>query len=887
MRSREKRTSPLMIVMSLLLPALMLSSCSGKGEIPATTAISMKGTEVARLPEDTPLPASSLTSTSQLLPDLVVDSISIEWKMFEDCLDVPRTAIYWVNIQIANTGEVGAGSFRVDVTGYWEEIIVKGLRPGETITLEFEWIDLDLDVGETVWVSVDDDDNVLERDEDNNDLGREILAPAAILSCPPTPEPTPCPEPVPIPLLPPDQQLSITSLHMLNTTIGWAVAGTEEDEHILRTDDGGRSWQDVTPPQMTMDCGEYPLHAKGYFLNPDIAWIIYYEPMSSRGPSGVWRTLDGGETWELSSFLQRNTDIFGGLFPWPIIEFIDTRHGWVLIDYFLGAGSHGSELFRTTDGGISWELITEVYLTRGNGLDFIDRMHGWETSNHPIVIYMGLEITHDGGLTWEFQELPYPSELLDIEESDPFSCDVSLPSIQSSQAGSIVVQCERDYFIYNSTDDGHTWKGIPIPGGPPEFINAMVGWVIEPPVSVDEDVDEAQMLDLYQTEDGGLSWKDVTTVDWYGQMSFVSEKIGWALVESGDKIVLMHTTDGGRTWEQLIPRTVPYEVIPPIDVTPQLFIPSELQPIESGNIHELQIVAEAPAESATRIRFHPNGETVFITHENGNLTRWITDGISVTSTAKIHTDWIYDLDFSPDGYWIATASKDGSLKIEGLYGYQGILTGDIQTLIADDSEVTCVAFSPDGSSLAAGSEDQTIQIWQYSEWGLDTELLSSLDGHTGWVWDVVFSPDGRTLASASSDRTVRLWDPESGAGLRTLIGHTSTVRQLAFSPDGQTLASASWDGTLILWDVITGQKIHTLREHDDWVNDLAFSPDGELLASGSADGLVYLWDPDDGNVLAVLRDHNSGIRALDFSPEGRLLATVSEDGKLRFWGVTP
>ena len=490
-------------------------------------------------------------------------------------------------------------------------------------------------------------------------------------------------------------------------------------------------------------------------------------------------------------------------------------------------------------------------------------------------------------VTWEFQELPYPSELLDIEESDPFSCDVSLPRLQSLQTGSIVVQCERDYFIYNSTDDGQTWKGIPIPGGPPEFINAMVGWAIEPPVSVDEDVDEAQMLDLYQTEDGGLSWKDVTTVDWYGQMSFVSEKIGWALVESGDKIVLMHTTDGGRTWEQLIPRTVPYEVIPPIDVTPQLFIPSELQPIESGNIHELQIVAEAPAESATRIRFHPNGETVFITHENGNLTRRITDGISVPSTAKIHTDWIYDLDFSPDGYWIATASKDGSLMIEGLYGHQGILTGDIQTLIADDSEVTCVAFSPDGSSLAAGSEDQTIQIWQYSEWGLDTELLSSLDGHTGWVWDVVFSPDGRTLASASSDRTVRLWDPESGAGLRTLIGHTSTVRQLAFSPDGQTLASASWDGTLILWDVNTGQKIHTLREHDDWVKDLAFSPDGELLASGSADGLVYLWDPDDGNVLAVLRDHNSGIRTLDFSPEGRLLATVSEDGKLRFWGVTP
>jgi len=888
MHSREKRTLPLVIVMSLLLPVLMLSSCSEKGEIPSATVFSMEGTEVASLPEDTLLPVSLLTSTSQFLPDLVVESISIEWEMFEDCLDVPRTAFYRVNIQIANIGEVDAGSFRIDITGYWEEIIFQRLRTGERVTLEFEWIDLDLDVGETVWVSVDDDKKVLESDEGNNALGREILAPASIPSCPPTPEPTPCLGPVPIPLLPPDQQLSITSLNMINTTNGWAVAGVEDDdEHILRTHDGGISWQDVTPPQMTMNCGNYPLYATGYFHNAEVAWVTYYEPVYGRGPFGIWRTLDGGKTWELSSFLQRNPDTFGGLFTWPIIEFIDSNHGWVLIDYFLGAGSHGAELFRTADGGRSWELIPGAYLTHGSGLDMIDTLHGWETSNHPVVVYMGLTVTDDGGNTWEFQELPYPSELLDVEEYNPFSCYISSPRLRSSQEGSVVVQCEGDYFLYTSTDGGQTWDGKLIPGGPPEFITPLIGWAIEAPGSDDVVVDETKPLHLYRTEDGGQTWREVTTVDWYGQLSFVSERVGWALVESGDKTVLMHTTDGGETWEGLIPRTFSYEVTPPIDVTPQLFISSELQPIEPGNVHELQVVAEVPAENATRLGFHPNGDTVFITHEDGTLTRWLIDGISVSSRAKIHTDWIYDLDFSLDGYWIATASKDGALKIEGVYGYQGILTDDLQTLLMDDSEVTCVAFSPDGITLAAGIEDQAILIWQYSEWGLDTELLGSLEGHTGWVWDVVFSPDGRTLASASSDRTVRLWDHENGAGLNTLIGHTSTVRQVAFSPDGLTLASGSWDGTLKLWDVLTGQELHTLREHDGWVNDVAFSPVRDLLASGSADGLVVLWDPDDGDELGVLRDHNSGIRALAFSPDGRLLATVSEDGKLRFWGVTP
>jgi WD40 repeat protein len=415
----------------------------------------------------------------------------------------------------------------------------------------------------------------------------------------------------------------------------------------------------------------------------------------------------------------------------------------------------------------------------------------------------------------------------------------------------------------------------------------LIGWAIEVPESDDVDVDETKPLHLYRTADGGQTWREVTTVDWYGQLRFESEKVGWALVESDAKTVLMHTTDGGETWERLIPRTVSYEVTPPIDVTPQLFIPSELQPIEPGNVHELQIVAEVPAENATQLGFHPNGDAVFITHDDGTLTRWIIDGTSAPSIARIHTDWIYDLDFSLDGYWIATASKDGSLKLEGIYAYQAIPTNDLQTLIMDDIEVTCVAFSADGNTLAAGNEDQAILVWQYSEWGFDTELLSSLEGHTGWVWDVVFSPDGRTLASASSDRTVRLWDLEGGAGLHTLIGHTSTVRRVVFSPDGQTLASASWDGTLKLWDVPTGQELHTLSEHDGWVNDVAFSPVGELLASGSADGLVFLWDPDDGDVLGILRDYNSDIRALAFSPDGRLLATVSEDGKLRFWGVTP
>ena len=121
--------------------------------------------------------------------------------------------------------------------------------------------------------------------------------------------------------------------------------------------------------------------------------------------------------------------------------------------------------------------------------------------------------------------------------------------------------------------------------------------------------------------------------------------------------------------------------------------------------------------------------------------------------------------------------------------------------------------------------------------------IATLSGHWSSVWSVSFSPDGKTLASGSSDETIELWDVATRENIATLIGHRSSVNSVSFSPDGKVLASgALLDRAIELWDVATRENIATLIGHRSSVNSVSFSPDGKTLASGSDDDTIKLWD---------------------------------------------
>jgi WD40 repeat protein len=239
-----------------------------------------------------------------------------------------------------------------------------------------------------------------------------------------------------------------------------------------------------------------------------------------------------------------------------------------------------------------------------------------------------------------------------------------------------------------------------------------------------------------------------------------------------------------------------------------------------------------------------------------------------------HSSEVVSVAFSPDGKTLASGSWDKTIKL------WDVATGaELRALTGHSTYVISVAFSPDGKTLASASYD-TIRLWNVAS-GAQLRMLT---GHSA-VYSVAFSPNGKTLASGSNDKTIRLWDMGSGAELRALTGHSSAVYSVAFSPDGKTLASGSWDNTIKLWDTSSGTELHTLTGHSSAVNSVAFSPDGKTLASGSWDKTIRLWDASSGIELQTLTGHSSAVYSVAFSPDGKTLASGSGDKTISLWDM--
>lgn len=160
------------------------------------------------------------------------------------------------------------------------------------------------------------------------------------------------------------------------------------------------------------------------------------------------------------------------------------------------------------------------------------------------------------------------------------------------------------------------------------------------------------------------------------------------------------------------------------------------------------------------------------------------------------------------------------------------------------------------------------------------KLFRTLEGHQGRVRSVAFDPQGETLASGSADKTVKLWEVRSGKLLCTLNGDKGTVWCVAFDLTGQTLVGASENATIMLWDSVSGKLLRTLEGSTGKVDRVAFSSNGQLLASKSDDGTVRLWRCDKWETVAIIPETPAGsgwFSALAFNSTLPLLATAGSE----------
>lgn len=346
------------------------------------------------------------------------------------------------------------------------------------------------------------------------------------------PQGTPLPDEINAPLI---DSPAIMNIEMLDEVYGWAVT----EENIIRTNDGGVTWYDVTPANLA-DAG-YLVYTD--FFDANHAWVQF--PDMNRYPNGgrLYRTVDGGITWEAF-----NTPFSGGA-----IQFIDEANGWVMADLGVGAGSMAVSVFQTDDGGRTWErTYTNDPNIEGSGdtlplggikniLLPLDAETAWIGG---VVYAPGqtyLFRSDDGGETWFNINLVLP------ENSSESELSVQGMVFVSSTNGLLALRVTSDTpqtIVYLTDDGGNTWEQLPV---------SFEGYgILETPSASEMIFYTADQL--YVTTDAGQTVEQITPDVQFGDsvidMSFVNSQSGWIVTSENS---LYRTSDGGVTWSVLIP----------------------------------------------------------------------------------------------------------------------------------------------------------------------------------------------------------------------------------------------------------------------------------------------------------------------------------------------
>lgn len=267
-----------------------------------------------------------------------------------------------------------------------------------------------------------------------------------------------------------------------------------------------------------------------------------------------------------------------------------------------------------------------------------------------------------------------------------------------------------------------------------------------------------------------------------------------------------------------------------------------------------------------------------------------------------HTREVTDVDCSPMGSEIVSASADGTVRI-----WDAINGDELKTLVSSGTiEWTAVSYSPDGKRIAAGNSKGTIHVWDASNGGRIRTLKFGYK-----VNDVSFSPDGRIIAAGGRDTAgsaglldiffrpmfapgergrVCMWQADTGESLTRTILRNYEVTALAFSPDSSLIAFGDSYGGLFWWDVKSKKVRSNDNGHEEQgVTSVCFSPDGKRLVTGWLQSLFWeagsaiVWDVATGKHLVELKANARDVSSVTVSPDGLVIATGHSDGNIRIW----
>jgi len=362
--------------------------------------------------------------------------------------------------------------------------------------------------------------------------------------------------------------LTIDQVKMFNDTQGWGLGEADNNlvQRILFTNDGGRTWKDLTPAPVLANPPQDGLSALAHFSGIQNAWVTF----AGRSPSPdsptlvVWHTLDGGASWEKSQPL----DMTGVQLEFQNpsdLGFLDEQHGWMMVHVGAGMMHDYFAAFTTANGGQTWQRILDpttqypVMSCSKSGYTFTSSTSAWITGNCPgLMPYLFIYHSADSGTSWNQVTLPVPDgkPANYFTQGGSIACGLPALNLGDEHELSLTLTCTNLNnstalsWIYSSSDDGASWSQhpLPLPYTKIDLLNLNEGFFVG-----SQTTDPTAAGAVYHTSNGGATWAMTTSTAWTGTPNFINSLNGWVIAEHNQVTAFVHSVDGGKTWGEIKP----------------------------------------------------------------------------------------------------------------------------------------------------------------------------------------------------------------------------------------------------------------------------------------------------------------------------------------------